>query len=113
MKRLPGRPSDGGLQAERTALAWQRTTLAFAVATLVGARLLTSVFGRASFVIGAVGVMLMVLVFVVGHRRYRTNHARLTATGSARVPLARAAPLLFYAVAAITVGLLGLAFAVL
>lgn len=104
------RPFDVGLQAERTALAWQRTTLSFGVAALVAARLLTNVFSTASFVIGAVGVILIVLIFVVGHRRYRTNHARLTAAGSARVPLASTAPLLFYAVASFALGLLGLVF---
>lgn len=110
MSAPPERPFDVGLQAERTALAWQRTTLSFGVAALVAARLLTNIFSTASFIIGALGVILMVLVFVVGHRRYRTNHARLTAAGTARIPLASAAPLMFYAAATLALGLLGLIF---
>ena len=107
------RPFDEGLQAERTALSWQRTTLAFGVATLLSARLMTNIFSTASFLVGAMGVVLMVAVFVVGHQRYRLVHNRLMQASSARVPLASAAPLAFYALAACGLGIFGLVFAVI
>lgn len=104
------RPFDLGLQLERTALAWQRTALSFVIATLVGARLLTSAFNTSSFIIGALGVFLMVLIFIIGHRRYRMNHLRLTAARSAHVPFASASPLIVYTVLTLSLGLFGLFF---
>jgi uncharacterized membrane protein YidH (DUF202 family) len=106
------RPFDVGLQAERTALAWQRTTLSFGVATLVAARLTANVFGMASFVVAAAGVVLMVTGLFVSHRRYRLIHTRLTEATSARVPLASAVPLVLYALAAFALGFVGLVIAI-
>jgi uncharacterized membrane protein YidH (DUF202 family) len=64
-------PRDPGLQPERTALAWQRTGLALAGASVVVARLTFSTVGILAFVAALSGLAHAVMVFVVQRRLYR------------------------------------------
>ncbi|MBF4631438.1 DUF202 domain-containing protein [Clavibacter michiganensis subsp. phaseoli] len=76
------RPSDPGLQPERTALAWRRTALALVVGSLLGLRVLPTLLGSAGLVVAAAGVIAALTVLATAHRRHRRVHRILTA-GSA------------------------------
>ena len=102
-----------GLQAERTALAWQRTALSFAVASLLGARLLLDVFNILSYIVAALGMGLTAMVFLIGHQRYRSVQNLLQNSLHNRIPLVSAVPLLMWATTTFFMGLFGLSFAVL
>ena len=92
-------PFDPGLQAERTALSWQRTTLAFSIGSLVVARLLVDYLGSLSFLIAASGLVIAAGLFLMGHRRYRSAHTILVGSSGKRVALPSAMPLLALALA--------------
>lgn len=68
-------PRDPGLQPERTALAWQRTGLALAGASVVVARLTFSTVGVLAVVAALFGLAHAAVVFVVQRRLYQ---ARMT-----------------------------------
>lgn len=54
---MNGRPLfDPGLQPERTALAWRRTTLSLMLGSLVALRLLPPALGTWSFAVGFLGL---------------------------------------------------------
>ncbi|MDD7967428.1 DUF202 domain-containing protein [Actinomycetospora lemnae] len=90
-------PSDAGLQAERTGLAWSRTSLGVAAnAVLLAVRELTHDGLGPSLVLAVAASVLAVVVALYGRRRtLRLRHAPLPS------PLAadRAVPLLGGAVA--------------
>ncbi|GAA4871649.1 DUF202 domain-containing protein [Actinomycetospora straminea] len=90
-------PSDAGLQAERTGLAWSRTSLGVAAnAVLLAVRELTHDGPGPSLVLAIAAGVLAVVVALYGRRRtLRLRHAPLPS------PLAadRAVPLLGGAVA--------------
>ncbi|MEJ2885928.1 DUF202 domain-containing protein [Actinomycetospora aeridis] len=92
-------PSDAGLQAERTGLAWSRTSLGVAAnAVLLAVRELTHDGPGPSLVLAGSAAALAVVVAVYGRRRSaRINRSPLP------VPLAagRAVPLLGAAVTAL------------
>jgi hypothetical protein len=71
-------PFDPGLQPERTSLAWQRTLLALTVGMLAASRGLLSLLGPASYVIAGAGLVVVALLAVAVHRRYRGVHEGLT-----------------------------------
>ena len=77
---------DRGLQLERTALAWQRTTLTLAVGSLVAGRVLLPVLGLSSWVIGATGLAVSVTLFVLARRRYSRAHHHLTQVDGQSLP---------------------------
>lgn len=110
MTEASDHPFDRGLQAERTALAWQRTALALGVAAFMAARQLTNLFSTASLVIGVLGAAIMLLLFVVGQRRYLSNHAHVVAARTMHVPLDGAVPLAFCALITSTISVAGLIF---
>ena len=110
MTEASDRPFDCGLQAERTALAWQRTALSFGVAALMAARLLTNLFSTAGFIFGVLGVAIMLLLFVVGQRRYRSNHAHVAAARTLHVSPDGALPLAFCSLITSTISVAGLIF---
>jgi uncharacterized membrane protein YidH (DUF202 family) len=62
---------DAGLQPERTALAWQRSALALAAATIVIGRLTFSAVGLVALFIVALGVTHAAVVFATAQRHYR------------------------------------------
>lgn len=107
------RPFDEGLQPERTALSWQRTTLAFAVGFLLAARLFANVLGPASYLFVAVGLVVMAGLFVLGYRRYRAAHRILVTAETAHVRLPGAMPLFAVAAAVFGLALCGLVLAML
>lgn len=106
------RPFDAGLQTERTALSWQRTTLASAVGFLVAARLLAEFFGVLSFLVAAIGLVIMAVLFMVGHRRYRSAHQLLVSSAGQRVPLSSAVPLFIWTAVVFCLAVFGLVFAI-
>jgi putative membrane protein len=94
-----GKPFDIGLQAERTALSWQRTTLSLAVGVLLAGRLLVVVLGSLSYLVVGGGLMLVVGLFLLGYRRYESAHFTLVTSVGERVPLTSALPLFIWAFA--------------
>lgn len=89
-RNAPGRsfrPFDAGLQPERTALAWRRTALAAAVASLAALRILPEVLGLWSLVPAALGAGVSFVALIVSQRRYRRIHTTLTTSDSDRVAL--------------------------
>lgn len=78
-------PLDSGLQLERTELAWRRTGLALATASLVGARLLPVALGHPAWcLVGVGGVLTSAILWVVGRRRQRAAAAGFGAGDSGR-----------------------------
>ena len=71
-------PRDPGLQPERTALAWQRSALALAAATIVVGRLTFSAVGLVALLVVALGVAHAAVIFATARRHYRVQ------TGDAR-----------------------------
>ena len=68
---------DDGLGPERTALAWRRTGLAFAAASLVAVRILPEILGAWSVIPAGLGVLASVLIIALAHRRHRAVHRAL------------------------------------
>jgi putative membrane protein len=71
---------DSGLQAERTALAWRRTSLAMAVAAVGAGRLAAPALGVVAIALAGLGLIQAVGVSVLAHRRYGVTHRSLLAT---------------------------------
>ncbi|MBF4621697.1 DUF202 domain-containing protein [Clavibacter sp. VKM Ac-2542] len=76
------RPSDPGLQPERTALAWRRTALALVAGSLLGLRVLPTLLGAAGLVVAAAGVIAALAVLTTAHLRYRRVHRILTSASA-------------------------------
>lgn len=108
-----GKPFDVGLQAERTALSWQRTTLALAVGVLLAGRLLVVVWGSLSYLIVAAGLVLVAGLFLLGYRRYESTHSTLVTSVGQRVPLTSALPLFVWALAVFCLAVCALVLAAL
>jgi putative membrane protein len=74
---------DPGLQPERTALAWRRTTLSLAVGGFVALRLLPPVLGTWSLLAGFGGMAVAGMIWTLARRRAeRTSRALLGSTES-------------------------------
>jgi putative membrane protein len=71
-------PFDAGLQPERTALAWRRTSLSITVGALISLRVLPHYWGPLGFFLAGVGVALSLTMIVLAHRRYQAHHRLLT-----------------------------------
>lgn len=65
----PRRPS--GLQPERTVLAWRRTSLSLALASVVAIRLTMPTQGLAAVAVGGAGLLLAGVSYLAADRRYR------------------------------------------
>jgi uncharacterized membrane protein YidH (DUF202 family) len=104
---------DLGLQAERTALAWQRTALAMAVGALVAGRLAGAAFGAVSLVVVVLGVVQAVVVLEASRRRYRAVRESLRTQGDLAAAGSAGAPIAALACAGLLVALLALAFVLL
>ncbi|KUL55376.1 hypothetical protein ADL22_00310 [Streptomyces sp. NRRL F-4489] len=84
--RLP----DPGLQNERTALAWMRTTLSLLAAAAITTRLALPARGAAVLAILSADALPALYLFTASARRYRGTHRALhrgTALPDARLPL--------------------------
>ncbi|QDP96670.1 DUF202 domain-containing protein [Microlunatus elymi] len=68
---------DDGLGPERTALAWRRTGLSFAAASLVAVRILPELLGTWSVIPAGLGVLASILIIVLAHRRHHAVHRAL------------------------------------
>lgn len=72
---------DRGLQAERTVLAWRRTSLAVAAGSVVLYRLSAETLGPAGVLGNAVCLVVALAAYARGARRYReVKHAVTTST---------------------------------
>jgi uncharacterized membrane protein YidH (DUF202 family) len=94
-------PSDAGLQAERTGLAWSRTSLGVgANAVLLAARELTHETWGPELIPAGLALVLAIATAVYGRRRSaRLRHAPLPSPLAARL----AVPLLGWSVVALAV----------
>ena len=101
------RPFDPGLQLERTTLAWRRTLLALAAASLAAVKVLLPIGTTGAFAVGGAGVAAALLIGAAVIRRHRRAHRALTG-GDHRLPDAR--PLALSAVLTLTLGLTALLF---
>ena len=81
------RPFDAGLQPERTALAWRRTALAVAVASLAALRVLPEVLGSWALIPAALIAGTAFVALLLTQRRYRWTHTILTSSETDRVAL--------------------------
>ena len=64
-------PRDPGLQPERTTLAWQRSALALAGATIVVGRLTFGTVGAVALLVVALGVGHAAVIFATAQQHYR------------------------------------------
>jgi putative membrane protein len=69
-----------GLQSERTFLAWRRTSLSLLVGSVVSYRVLAPAIGWWSVVVGTLGLVVTVVVWLLARRRSRRS-ARALADG--------------------------------
>jgi putative membrane protein len=74
-------PFDSGLQPERTLLSWQRTCLALVAGNAVAIKYLSDALGPWATFLGAAGIVLAGLAWVLSARRYRRARAGLTGSG--------------------------------
>ncbi|MGO1770568.1 MAG: DUF202 domain-containing protein [Microbacterium sp.] len=74
-------PFDPGLQPERTLLAWRRTCLSFAVASILVARYTIEEFGMIGLFLGIASAGLAVAAYLSAAVGYRRVHAALHAHG--------------------------------
>jgi uncharacterized membrane protein YidH (DUF202 family) len=62
--------SDPGLQPERTALAWRRTSLALVVGSLAAVRVLPQLIGAWGYAAAGLAFAVSVGILIASHRRY-------------------------------------------
>ncbi|MGY1714800.1 DUF202 domain-containing protein [Geodermatophilus sp. SYSU D01106] len=110
MSTVPGPVPDGGLQAERTALAWRRTALAMAVAAVGAGRLAAPVLGALALVLAGAGLLQAVAAGAGARRRHREVRASLLTRGDLSGVPGGGLPVAALAAAGVLTGLLALAF---
>ncbi|MEU6642721.1 DUF202 domain-containing protein [Saccharomonospora sp. NPDC046836] len=99
---------DPGLQPERTGLAWRRTGIALATASLIALRVLPDAGGTWWLLLpGLAGLGVAIGVLAAAERRYRRTHRQLTGhprrlVGGGRILLATALATGLLAAAALT-----------
>ncbi|GAA2747718.1 hypothetical protein GCM10009868_38300 [Terrabacter aerolatus] len=74
-------PQPSGMQAERTSLAWRRTSLSVAVGSLVGLRVLPPHLGPTGYAVSVLGLLWSLDLALSARRRYRDGQ-RLLRTSS-------------------------------
>ncbi|MER7243364.1 DUF202 domain-containing protein [Kribbella sp. NPDC000426] len=99
---------DAGLQPERTELAWRRTALSIATASLVSVRVLPEMLGSLLWALfGIAGVVLAICVWTAARSRYL--HFNTTANDGSLAGLAAGKQLFAVTLFASTAGLLATA----
>jgi putative membrane protein len=93
---------DVGVQAERTALAWRRTSLSLAAGSLVAMKVLADSVGVWGLLAGGVGIAGATIGFLLADRRYRRLHRDLHHHG---IPRGSAMVLAVMAATVVAVGL--------
>ncbi|MFI5625901.1 DUF202 domain-containing protein [Nocardioides sp. NPDC051685] len=73
---------DPGLQPERTLLAWRRTSLAFAAASVVAFRFTGPTLGFLALPLAIGGAGMGIAAYFTASARYRRGHESLIRTGS-------------------------------
>lgn len=102
-----GAAIDLGRQAERTALAWRRTSLTLAAGALVALRVLPHYWGAWGLIVGAAGILVAAAILATTVRRYRDHQHFLTGPSAAGDPPG-SAPLALLATAGSATGVCGL-----
>lgn len=92
---------DPGLQTERTLLAWRRTCLSFAIASLIAARYTLDVFGLFAVGFGVLGSALAASAYFAAARGYQRAQRSLHEADS---PGTSGTPVLLATLAALLVG---------
>ncbi|WP_448624426.1 DUF202 domain-containing protein [Geodermatophilus sp. URMC 64] len=110
MSRAADRVFDAGLQAERTALAWRRTSLAMAVAAVGAGRLAAPAIGAFAVALAGLGLLQALTVSVAARRRYRSVHRSLVERSDLTDVRRGALPMASLATSGVLVGLLAMAF---
>lgn len=67
-------PFDPGLQPERVALSWQRTSMSIAIGALFYARLVANAIGLWALLPAVAGLLLGSVTGIKSHMRYRHHH---------------------------------------
>ena len=106
----PGGLFDAGGQAERTALAWRRTSLGVAVGGVVALRVTGPVLGVVAAVAAVAGSLLAAAAWWLTGRRYRAVQRSLHAQGDLGALARPAAPLVAVCSASCLIGALAVAF---
>jgi putative membrane protein len=106
----PDQVFDDGLQAERTALAWRRTSLALGVAAVGAGRLAAPTLGVLAYTLAGIGMVQAASVGYRAARRYRAIHRSLTSHGNLSAVRAGGLPMAVLAVSGAITGLLALTF---
>jgi putative membrane protein len=101
---------DAGAQAERTALAWRRTSLGVAVGGIVALRVTGPVLGAAAAVAAVAGSLLAAAAWWVTGRRYRDVQRSLHGHGDLGALARPAVPIVAVSTGAAVIGVLALAF---
>ena len=102
----PAELFDPGMQPERTALAWRRTSLSIAAGSIVALRIFPLTLGPWAIAPGALALALAGGLFAASHVRYRRNHRAMISARDQRatVALAGGALLAFTAAVALALG---------
>jgi uncharacterized membrane protein YidH (DUF202 family) len=106
----PDRALDHGLQAERTALAWRRTSLALGVAAVGAGRLAAPTLGVLALALAGLGLLQAVAAGWGAVRRYRAVRRSWASGGDLSAVRAGGRPMAALAVSGAISGLLALAF---
>ncbi|WP_407343355.1 DUF202 domain-containing protein [Pengzhenrongella phosphoraccumulans] len=99
---------DPGLQPERTALAWRRTSLALGTASLLAVRVLGEFFGTWAAMTAGFGVLAAVWITFLAHRRHGVVLSALTSRASPEGQLPSGGLLAFTASFVLAAGLIAL-----
>ncbi|WP_432561700.1 DUF202 domain-containing protein [Kineococcus sp. SYSU DK003] len=105
----PRRLYDPGLQPERTALAWRRTSLSLLAVSLGAARVLPTQLGTGAVVLGLLGAAWAVGIHHLSGRRVRRATDRLLTAGDLAHPHSGGVLLAGTAAVVLLLGLGGLA----
>jgi len=100
-------PFDPGRQAERTSLAWRRTSLTLAAGALVAMRILPHYWGSWGLITAGAGILAAAAILAMAVRRYQSHRRGLTGQPAVS-DLPGSAPLALLAAAGMAAGICAL-----